>query len=60
MNTQLPVQPRPSSSPSTLLTPQNKPGQARKNSQSKIGQRADNLSLRYPKDLERCFVLGNN
>ena len=60
MNTHLPVKTHQSSSKSAILTAQHKSEQERQDAQAKIGKSAANLSLRYPKDLERCFVLGNN
>lgn len=59
MNTPLPVQPR-GPDKSAILTADQKSEQIQPNTQTKIGKSVTNLSLRYPKDLERCFVLGNN
>ncbi|QIL90359.1 hypothetical protein ACONUD_17830 [Microbulbifer harenosus] len=59
MNTHLSVKPESSSKP-VLLTAQQKSAQEQQNSQTKTGKSAANAGLRYPKDLERCFVLGNN
>ena len=59
MNTPLPVNPRRSDKPA-ILTAQQKITQAQPGSPPKTVQGHPNLSLRYPKDLERCFVLGNN
>lgn len=59
MNTHLPVKPQSSSTPA-LLAAQQKREQQPQNSQIITGKNAANASLRYPKDLERCFVLGNN
>ena len=59
MNTPLPVPPR-SSHQSAILTAHQKSEQVQPNSQAKVGKTVSNLSLRYPKDLERCFILGNN
>lgn len=63
MNTQLPVNPRSSHKPAMLTThPKTAAvhGESEENSQTKLGKSVNNLSLRYPKELERCFVLGNN
>ncbi len=59
MNTPLPVKSR-GSHKSATLTAHQKSDQVQPSAQSKIGKSVSNLSLRYPKDLERCFVLGNN
>lgn len=59
MNTHLSVKPHSSSKPA-LLAAQKKHEQEEQNLQTKTGKSAANLGLRYPKDLERCFVLGNN
>ncbi|WP_231758636.1 hypothetical protein [Microbulbifer elongatus] len=59
MNTHLPVKPQ-SSRKSAMLTTQHKAETTRQSSPAKIGKSIDNLSLRYPKELEHCFVLGNN
>ncbi|MCK7599001.1 hypothetical protein M0G74_17135 [Microbulbifer sp. CAU 1566] len=59
MNTQLPLSAQGSAKPNLLATP-HKAEQAQQNPQAKIGKSVNNLSLRYPKELERCFVLGNN
>lgn len=59
MNTHLSVKQQSSSTPA-LLAAQQKREQKQQNSQTATGKSAANASLRYPKDLERCFVLGNN
>lgn len=59
MNTPLPVKAR-SSQKSAILAAQQKAGPDPQNSHTKTGKSHPNLGLRYPKDLEHCFVLGNN
>ena len=59
MNTHLPAT-KPKTPEPGLLTGSRKAGQGKREPEAKTGQRGANLSLRYPKDLERCFVLGNN
>ncbi|WP_160151529.1 hypothetical protein [Microbulbifer sp. ALW1] len=59
MNTQLPVNPQRSAKPA-MLAAQEKTDQQTQNPDAKTGRSRGNLELRYPKELERCFVLGNN
>ncbi len=59
MNTHLPLKSHHQAKPAILATRQ-KDTTAHSQSHAKLGKTCDNLSLRYPKDLERCFVLGNN
>lgn len=59
MNTQLPAKTQSSAKSDLFATPQKAPPSA-KNLQSKSLKKSTNLSLRYPKELEHCFVLGNN
>ncbi|HEY8567744.1 hypothetical protein [Microbulbifer sp.] len=59
MNTHLSAKPQSSPKPA-LLAEQQKHEQAQQDKRDKPGKTAANLGLRYPKDLERCFVLGNN
>ncbi|MBB5213008.1 hypothetical protein [Microbulbifer hydrolyticus] len=59
MNTQMPVNTE-SSAQSALLAAQSKPSQEKQDSTAKTGNGCVNVGLRYPEELEHCFVLGNN
>lgn len=59
MNTQVPVKSRSAAKPPVLaVQPESEADKPA--SSTKAGRNRANLGLRYPKELERCFVLGNN
>ncbi|WP_193754265.1 hypothetical protein [Microbulbifer sp. Q7] len=57
MNTQLPTKSQPPAKAALLAKPSKAASQP---APGKADSNVANLSLRYPKDLEHCFVLGNN
>ncbi|WP_078085207.1 hypothetical protein [Microbulbifer mangrovi] len=59
MNTQLPVK-SPTPAKTSVLAAQHEPEASKAESSTNTGRSRANLGLRYPKELERCFVLGNN
>jgi len=59
MNTPLPVKAQTPPNP-TALSARQKVATQKPHSRVSTGKACVNLSLRYPKELEHCFVLGNN
>lgn len=59
MNTHLPAKPDRSAKPA-ILAGERKSAEVKQSAKNKTGKFGKNASLRYPEELERCFVLGNN